>query len=113
MLGVAERKQSRQQQAASGQRDRQPEQQAVARHGKSLSEKRLPGDEYPFSGYRCTPTTTANPSRETGFLPRAGSSGTGIPGPAAGGKVRGSTILAGPAGALGFSGALAAAMSKA
>ncbi len=46
-------------------------------------------------------TTAANPSRKTGFRPRAGSSGTG------------STILAGPAGALGFSGALAAALSKA
>ncbi|MBN1654078.1 MAG: hypothetical protein JXA30_09900, partial [Deltaproteobacteria bacterium] len=41
-------------------------------------------------------TTAANSSRKTGFRPRAGSSGTA------------STILSGPAGALGFTGELAA-----
>jgi len=45
--------------------------------------------------------TTANSSRKTGFRPRAGSTGTA------------STILAGPSGALGFTGELAADLFEA
>jgi hypothetical protein len=47
-------------------------------------------------GYCCLVTTAATSSRKTGLRPRAGSSGTA------------STILAGPPGALGFTGELTA-----
>jgi len=52
-------------------------------------------------GYRCMVTTAPNSSRKTGLRPRAGSSGTA------------STVLAGPSGALGSTGELAADLFEA